>query len=292
MALPPALAQLLARLDRIVVPAVVFVLATAAVYLPARYLLLPAVRRGLEALDVDPSVELPALKVLHALLAVFALFTAATVSGLASFLAATAAITAGLTIAIGFASRDVLSNLVSGVFIVLDPTFDIGDWIRWGDQEGIIEDISFRTTRVHTFDNELISVPNSQLTTNAVVNPVAKDRRRLSITFELDVECEFARARDVLLSAATDHPDVLARPAPSVRVDLVQETSIVLIARFWIARPERADVVRIRSEFVRTAAERLQAAGIDFPSQELSGGLDVRPVGDGEVAPVDVPDRE
>jgi len=63
--------------------------------------------------------------------------------------------------ALGFAAQDVIGNLVSGAFIVTDPKFNIGDWIRWNEREGVIDDISFRATRVRTFDNEIITVPNS-----------------------------------------------------------------------------------------------------------------------------------
>jgi len=280
MALPAALELLFERLGRFVVPAAAFVVAAFAFYIPARYAV-PLARRVMDFAGVDPAVELPALKVLHATIAVLAILVGASVSGLARFLAATAAITAGLTIALGFAARDVLGNVVSGVFIVLDPTFDIGDWIRWGEREGIIEDIGFRTTRVHTFDNELVAVPNSELTTNVVENPAAKDFRRLTIPFEIDIESDFGAASERLVATARDHPDVLDRPAATDRVGELFETSAILEARFWVADPEQADVIRVRSEFQRTAKERLSAAGVDWPAADLAGEVGIRRVDGG-----------
>ena len=276
MAIPPALDRLFTRLLRAMIPVALFVVSALVLYLPGRLVVLPAARRTLDFVDIDPTFELPLLKVVHAVIGAISLFVAATVSGLANFLTATAAITAGVTIALGFAARDVLSNVVSGVFIVLDPTFDIGDWIKWQDREGIIEDISFRVTRVHTFDNELIAVPNSQLTTNAVVNPVAKDRLRLSIPFEIAVENDVGLACRLDQGAASDTPDVLDRAAAPVRVDEIVETSIVLTARFWIDRPERADFIRIRSEFVHEVKRRFETAGVDYPSQDLGGTIGIR----------------
>jgi small-conductance mechanosensitive channel len=276
MALALPVEFLVDRLGRIVVPATVFVVATTVAYLPARYLLLPAAKRLLDAVGVDPAVELPVLKVFDATLAVLSVLIGASVSGLARFLAATAAITAGLTIALGFAARDVLGNLVSGVFIVLDPTFDIGDWIRWGDREGIIEDISFRVTRVHTFDNELVAVPNSVLATNVVENPSAKERLRLTLPVEVAIDNDLDLVVALLAAAARGHADVLDRPAPTARVRELVATTAVIDVRFWVERPSQADVVRVRSEFFRTAKRRLEANGIAFPSQDLGGEIAVR----------------
>jgi small-conductance mechanosensitive channel len=273
-----ALAPLASRIAAAVGPALVFLAALFAVYLPGHYLLVPAARRLMDAVGVDDTIELPFLKVLDVGFLLFGLFVAATLSELASFLAATEAITAAATIAIGFASQDVLGNLVSGVFIVLDPTYNIGDWIQWNDKEGIIEDISFRTTRVHTFDNELVSVPNSELTTNAITNPVAKDRLRVPAEFGIGYGDDIDGVREILLSAADDHPEILDRPAPSIRLTDLGESAVGLTVRFWIDDPQRTDFVRIRSEFTQSVKERFDAAGVEmpYPYRQLTGSVETR----------------
>ncbi|MFB6159562.1 MAG: mechanosensitive ion channel domain-containing protein, partial [Haloferacaceae archaeon] len=72
--------------------------------------------------------------------------------------------------------QDVIANFVAGVFIFTDRPFRIGDWIEWDGYSGIVEDISLRVTRVRTFDNELLTVPNSNLTDGVIKNPVAKEQ--------------------------------------------------------------------------------------------------------------------
>jgi len=69
--------------------------------------------------------------------------------------------------------QNVISNFVAGVFIYTDKPFRIGDWIEWedGTYSGIVEDISLRVTRVRTFDNELLTVPNSALTEGVLKIP-------------------------------------------------------------------------------------------------------------------------
>ncbi|WP_323675719.1 mechanosensitive ion channel family protein [Halorubellus sp. PRR65] len=253
----------------------VLVVVVAAIYFPGRYLLVPALGWLLDALNVDDAFALPAVNLLQAIILLFAAFAGFTVSGLASFLAATQAITAGATIAIGFASRDVLGNLVSGAFIVLDPTYNIGDWIQWNDSEGIIEDISFRVTRIHTFDNELVVVPNSELTANAVTNPAAKDRLRVTTTFGIGYEDDIERAQSVIVETVLANDDIVDRPGPTVRVAELGDNAILLDARFWIADPARSDFVRIRSDLTTAVKSRFDEEGISLPApqRELSGAV-------------------
>jgi small-conductance mechanosensitive channel len=267
--------DVLAELAVVAQDALVLAVVTASIYLPARYLLLPGLERALRTIGVQDAVTLPALKVLWAAFAVFSVFAGVTVSGLASSLAATEAITAGATIAIGFASKDVLGNLVSGAFIVLDPTYNIGDWIRWKDNEGIIEDISFRVTRIHTFDNELVVVPNSELTANSVTNPAAKDRLRVNVQFGIGYEDDLERAKEIIVEEALAHDEIQKRPGPTVQVIELGADAVVLEGRFWIPDPARMDFVRIRAEMTERVKARYDAEGISLPApqRELSGEL-------------------
>ncbi|WP_435319254.1 mechanosensitive ion channel family protein [Haloarchaeobius sp. TZWSO28] len=271
-----SLEQVFAELATVLQDGAVFLAVAAVIYLPGRYLVVPGARWLMDALDIDDTVELPLLKALNAVFGVFAVFTAITVSGLASFLAATEAITAGATIAIGFASKDVLGNFVSGVFIVADPTYNIGDWIQWKDREGIIEDISFRVTRIHTFDNELVTVPNSELTKNTITNPVAKDRLRVTFPFGVGYEDDLERAQDIIVEEALANEEILDRPGPSVRIQELGDSAVILQSRFWINKPARTDFVRIRSEFVEDVKARYDAEGISLPApqRELSGSIE------------------
>jgi len=70
----------------------------------------------------------------------------------------------------------VIKNFVAGVFIYTDRPFRIGDWIEWQGNSGVVEDISFRVTRVRTFDNELLTVPNHTLTSDVVKTPSRRRR--------------------------------------------------------------------------------------------------------------------
>jgi len=134
------------------------------------------------------------------------------VAGFGNLLSSLATIVAALTLAIGFASQDLIGNLVAGAFLIGDPKVKIGDWIEWNDNEGIIEDISFRVSRIRTFDNGLITVPNSELANTALENPVAKDKRRLQFLFGVGYEEDLDHARDVSSRRRNAHSEILADP--------------------------------------------------------------------------------
>ncbi|MFB6240397.1 MAG: mechanosensitive ion channel family protein, partial [Gemmatimonadota bacterium] len=143
-----------------------FVVAFAVVYLLGQAVVIPLVDRLLNARDLDRHARAPLKKVTWFVIVFAAIAVAFGFAGFPNFLQSLATIAAAATLAIGFAMQDVLRNFVSGVFIFTDRPFRIGDWIEWdgGSYSGIVEDISLRVTRVRTFDNELLTVPNSQLT--------------------------------------------------------------------------------------------------------------------------------
>lgn len=266
---------LLERLVQAVQSLAVVLAIVGGIYGVGRYVAVPAVGAVTEALHVDDTFRLTLMKITGATFAILGVYLALPLSGLATTPTTIAAISAGVTIAIGFASRDVLSNFVSGAFIVLDPEFHVGDWIEWKDKAGIIEDIGFRVTRVHTFDNELITVPNAELTKNTVTNPVSKDRRRLKADFGIGYDDDIEQARDILLQVAQDHEAILDRPAAKVRVTELADSYVALQALFWIADPARAEVLRIRSEYIQAVKEAFDEHGVEmpYPYRELTGSV-------------------
>nr|NIS30464.1 mechanosensitive ion channel [Actinomycetota bacterium]NIU65690.1 mechanosensitive ion channel [Actinomycetota bacterium]NIW27493.1 mechanosensitive ion channel [Actinomycetota bacterium]NIX20005.1 mechanosensitive ion channel [Actinomycetota bacterium] len=152
-----------------------FLVAFLAVFLIGRIVVLPLLDRVLESRGLDRHAKVPLKKLTWIVVIFVALSVAFGFAGLGSFLTSLATIAAAATLAIGFAMQDVIKNFVAGVFIFTDRPFRIGDWIEWDGNSGIVEDISLRVTRVRTFDNELLTVPNSQLTDGVIKNPVAKD---------------------------------------------------------------------------------------------------------------------
>jgi len=117
-------------------------------------------------------------------------------------------------LAFALAAQETLANLFGGLTIMADKPFQIGDWIQTPDVEGIVEDIGFRSTRVRTFTQALVTVPNSGLAKSNITNWSKMGRRRasfnLSVTYETkahQMEALLARIRDMLGAHSGIHSD-------------------------------------------------------------------------------------
>ena len=104
----------------------------------------------------------------------------------------------GLTFAL--AAQDIASNFMSGVTILLDKPFGIGDWISVGGMEGIVEEMNFRSTRIRTFDNALITVPNSKLGNDSITNWTKMNMRKTNIIIGL----LYSTTRETLQAVCAD----------------------------------------------------------------------------------------
>ncbi|WP_135820117.1 mechanosensitive ion channel family protein [Halostella litorea] len=257
--------------------AIQFLIAFLAVYLIGKLAVYPLVRRLLNRRDLDAHARKPLMKVTQIVVIFAAVSVAFGAAGLGSFLQSLATIAAAATLAIGFALQDVIANFVAGIFIFTDKPFRIGDWIEWDGNSGIVEDISLRVSRVRTFDNELLTVPNSQLTDGVIKNPMAKDKLRQKFVFGIGYDDDIERATDIIIEEAEAHPDILEDPAPSVRLTELGDSSVGLQSRIWIADPSRADFVKVRGEYVTSVKQRFDEEGIDipYPNRTLSGGLEL-----------------
>jgi len=257
--------------------AIKFVVALAVIWVVGRLLLVPLVERALDRRDLGEHAKNPLLLLTRFGLAFLALSVAFGFAGYGNFLVSMAGIAAAGALAIGLAMQNVISNFVAGVFIYTDKPFRIGDWIEWdnGTYAGVVEDISLRVTRVRTFDNELLTVPNSVLTEDVLKNPVDADTLRLKFVFGIGYDDDIQQATDIIVDEAERHPDIMDDPAPSVRLTELGSSDVGLQSRFWIADPSRADFVRIRGEYVTAVKQRFDEEGIDipYPVRTLEGGL-------------------
>ncbi|SEW01716.1 mechanosensitive ion channel family protein [Halobacterium jilantaiense] len=265
-----------------VTQAVYFVVSFLAVYLVGRLAVQPLFERVLQRRSLDAHARRPLKRIVSVAVLFVAVSVAFGFAGYGNFLTSLATIAAAATLAIGFAMQDVIANFVAGVFIYTDEPFRIGDWIEWDGNSGIVEDISLRVTRVRTFDNELLTVPNSTLTDGVVKNPVAKDKLRLQFMFGIGYDDDIEAATDIIVEEAEAHPDILDDPAVSVRLTELGDSYVGLKSRFWIGNPSRSDFVKTRGEYVTAVKQRFDEEGIDipYPVRTLDGDVDVEVTGE------------
>jgi small-conductance mechanosensitive channel len=255
--------------------ALTFVVAFVTLYLGTRLFILPVVRRFLDRRDLGEHARKPLVKLASIVLTFASIAFAFTFAGYGNILTAIATIGAAATLAIGFAMQDVLSNFVAGIFIYTDKPFKIGDWIEWDGNSGVVEDISLRVTRVKTFDNELLTVPNSQLTDGVIKNPVAEDKLRLKFVFGIGYGDDIDKATEIIIQEAEKHANIIDDPAPSVRLIELGDSSVGLQSRIWISQPSRADFIKTRAEYVKAVKQRFDEEDINipYPNRTIGGGL-------------------
>lgn len=262
-----------------VAKAIRFVVAFIVLTILVRTVVLPLIERLFDNRDLEPYVRRPLLKITWFVLLFGIVTVAVGFAGYGSFLTSLATIGAAATLALGFATQSLLSNFVAGVFLFIERPFRIGDWIEWDDgtYTGIVEDISLRVTRVRTFDNELLTVPNSDLADGVVKNPVAKDTLRQKFAFGIDYDDDIERASEIIVEEAERHDEILDNPAPQVVLTGLGDSDVQLQSRFWIGDPSRAEFMRVRGEYVTAVKQHFDEAGIDipFPYRTLEGGISI-----------------
>lgn len=266
-----------AGLAETAITVLVFVLTFVLVYGGGRRVVRPLVKRVLERRGLGAHATTTGVRAAGILLLVGAVAVAAGVSGYGGLLQSLGTVVAAGTLAVGLALQNVIQNAVAGLFIYTERPFTIGDWIKWDGNAGIVEDISLRVTRVQTFDNALLTVPNTRLTDGVIENPVANDRLRLSFLFGIGYDADVEEAADIIEEKARTHADILADPGPSVRLTELGDSSVGLQGRVWIADPTKADCVRVRAEFVSAVKAGFEAADIEmpFPQRDLSGRIEM-----------------
>ena len=268
------------QLGNSVFQAAIFVAAFIVLLLVGRIVVQPLLRRFLERRNLDSHARKPLMKISRFVVIFLALAVAFAVAGYGNLLTSIATIAAAATLAIGLALQNVIRNFVSGVFIYVEKPFKTDDWIEWenGTYSGIVEEISLRVTRVRTFDNELLTVPNSNLTENVVKNPVDADCLRLKFVFGIGYGDDIEKATDIIVEEAEKHDGIMDDPAPSVRTTELADSYVGLQSRIWIKDPSRSDFIRTRSEYVENVKNRFDEEGIEipFPQRDLSGVIETR----------------
>ena len=254
-----------------------FVAGFLAVLLLGKLVLIPGLRRVVRSRGFDEAVLSLGTNVLNAVIWVAAIAIGFAVAGYGSFLSAFAVFGGAIALAVGFAAQDLLGNFVAGVFILKDKPFEVGDWIEWDGESGRVEEIDLRVSRVRTFDNELVTVPNGDLANSAVTNPVAYDTLRQKFVFGIGYDDDIAEATDIITEKADAHEEILDDPGVSVRLVELGDSAVGLQSRWWIADPDRGDFVRVRSEYVTAVKEAFDDAGIDMPyvHRQLTGSVEV-----------------
>lgn len=185
-------------------------------------------------------------------------------------LASLVATSAALTVIVGLALQDMLSNLFSGLVLELEAPFSRGDWVRVGAFEGKVEETGWRTTKLRTRVNELVTVPNAMLSKEALVNYTRPDP---SFGDTLHFEAAYEAPPNVVKAAVMGVMDtdaaVLRAPPTEVWLMKYGESGVAYAIRYWITDYDNLE--RIRNRIMTNLWYAFQRANvrIPFPARDL-----------------------
>ncbi|MBU4319179.1 MAG: mechanosensitive ion channel family protein [Proteobacteria bacterium] len=167
----------------------------------------------------------------------------------------------GLTI--GFAARDALSNLISGILIFIDRPFVLGDLVEIDNTYGKVDRITLRSTRVVTSDGRMLAVPNTEIINKTVVSYTNFPNLRLDVGVTVGVRENLEQVRHLLLSLVKDDPAYMTDPAPRVVVTAINDYNVALELQAWL-EDERRHVEK-RFELREKVFNLLTRAGVELP---------------------------
>lgn len=200
----------------------------------------------------------------------FAVLTLGVVQALAAAGINTGAVLTSLGIAgltIGFAARDALSNLISGLLIFWDRPFVIGDLVEVEGRYGRVSEITLRSTRVVTVDGQMLAVPNSTIINTTVSSYTNFPHLRLDIDITIGTAEDIDRVRKILLALVVDDPNFVDEPKPRVVVTALNDYNTAIALQAWIE--DERQHIRLRFDLRERAFKALTAAGVDMPLETL-----------------------
>jgi len=179
-------------------------------------------------------------------------------------------------LAIGFAARDTLSNLIAGILLIIDRPFELGDRIEvwsapsnsatWGD----VIDIGIRATKIRTTDNIVIVIPNNEIMKRDIINYTAITKEiRVRIQIGIAYEADVSKAKQAISDIAYELDWVMKEPPVKVVVKSFGESSVNLEARVWIKDPRRRiDTISYITDRVKAVFQE-QGIEIPYPKRDI-----------------------
>lgn len=249
-----------------------FVAVVVVVVVLSRLVVRPLATRVMTSAALDETLQSVLTNILNVVLSVVALGAGLIAAGFGGILASLLTTSGAVAIIIAFIAREPLAAIAAGFFILGEKPFGIGDWIEWEDNRGVVEDIGLRVTRIRTFENERVTVPNSELTENAITNPVAYETRRVSVDFTLDYDDDVETARRVAEEVAASNVGVTDDPSPDVVVRELADSGIRMQVHAWLRNSDRSGFIDVRSQLTARLKEQFDAESvtIPFPQRTIS----------------------
>jgi small-conductance mechanosensitive channel len=170
-------------------------------------------------------------------------------------------------IAIGFAAQTSVSNIISGLFLISEKPFAVGDVIKVGGTMGIILSIDLLSVKIRTFDNLYVRIPNEQLIKTEVTNITRFPIRRMNIDVSVAYKDDLAMVKDLLLDIAKKNPFCLDNPEPFFIIKEFGNHGIELLIGAWFSK---TDYVQLKNSLMEEIKKQFDEHGIEIPFPHIS----------------------
>lgn len=176
------------------------------------------------------------------------------------------AVLSAFALALSLAMQNSLGNIASGILIATSETFSENDFVDIGGQSGTVKDITIFHTVLQTGDGKIITVPNSTVTSSAVINYSRMENRRVDITFSAAYGSDIDRVKEIILAVCQGHELILDDPAPFVRLSEHGASSLNFVCRAWC---RNSDYWTVYHDLLEEVYKAFALAGIEIPYQQL-----------------------
>ena len=173
-------------------------------------------------------------------------------------------------VAIGFAAQTSMSNLISGLFVLTEGSIHTGDTIIVGDITGIVDEVKLLSIRVHTYDIQMVRIPNSTVISSSMINNSYHGKRRFTLPVSVSYDTDMRKALEALKKAPALCPTVLSNPEPAVWFDGFGESGINMTVAVWF---KPADYLQTKNDLYIAVKQVLDEAGVRIPFNTLDVNL-------------------
>jgi small conductance mechanosensitive channel len=169
------------------------------------------------------------------------------------------------TFAVTFAFQDVLKNLVSGIIILIQHPFNVGESVNIAGFEGNVVSIATRMTEMECFDGRFVAIPNGNAISQPIINYTRSPKRRAELPMKFSYNIEISKVRELITSAVKMVPGYLADPAPMVTLDIADAISLGLTVYFWVDVSIAGSMLLVKDKGYETITKALAENGIEIP---------------------------
>jgi len=162
-------------------------------------------------------------------------------------------------IALGFAAQTSVSNIISGIFLFSEKTFQLGDVLQIDDMTGSIESVDLLSIKIRTFDNRLVRIPNETMIKSKIVNVTRWPNRRLDLKLTLPLGADPRKVEGLLRDAMASVPSALSEPRLSFSLDAVDSAGMQFAFGVWF---KKEDFYPFRTELLCAILAMFEGAGL------------------------------